>query len=81
MEIKTEYTRIDVNNSKFALFHVVSKISNKDTTQIDCRRLIEKKTKKAFDSKFTNELDLVAKETHWYVQFLSKTFEAIVIVI
>lgn len=80
LQIETNYTRIEVNNPGFALIHVVSKILSHDTKKLDCRSLVEKRTKQAFSMRFTTELNLPAKATHWYTQFNPENFEALVVV-
>lgn len=80
LQIETKYTRIEVHNPKFALIHVVSRILSRDTKKLDCRSLVEKRTRQAFSTRFTTELNLPGRETHWYTQFNPENFEALVVV-
>ncbi len=80
LQIETNYTRIEINNPKFALIHVVSKILSRDTKKLDCRSIVEKRTRQAFSTRFATELNLTSKQTHWYTQFNPENFEALVVI-
>ncbi len=80
IHIKTDYTRIQVNNPRFQLIYVISKIVSRDTRKLDCRNEVEKQTRQDFLTRYTAELNLRGKKIHWYTQFNPKNFEALIVV-
>ena len=68
IHIKADYTKIQVNNSRYQLIHVISKIVSHDMRRLDYRSEVEKQTKQDFLTRYANELSLQDKKIHWYTR-------------